>query len=347
MKNSKYMQAAFWKRNFKFVIFHLLNAFFVLVLFFFLSKLKESRIIADAKNEALPGGTTEYFTVTGIERMDFSFLLLLEEMEHTTLLSHRPSTGLKYEVLYTSGKKDIFGGNYFKKQDFTSGKVSMVLGCSLKEDGEEAGAIKTMAASIGKEAVVLGELPPSVNAAWNYSIFYTCGRIGEMDVPPVFALSSSKAEYLKTALEAFSEEISKRGGVLELCDFRQVEYRDFFKENKIDAALFCGVLLLMFLSEWAAVYVIFLWRGSLRTVQFFLGKRRILFWESVKSLLMLVVDALCGSLLVCLIYRTSVFLSLDFLFFSALLVFLIGSLAIAFVAAFYKQSENFLRTKRD
>lgn len=344
MKNSKYLQTAFWKRNFKFVVFHLLNVLFVLVLFFFLNKSEESRIITDARNEALPGKTTEYFTVDGIGQMDFSFLLLLDELKHTTLLSHGPSSGLYYEVLYTCGEKDIFGGNYFRTQDFTSGNVSMVLGCNLNEDGEEAEEIKEMAACMEKEAVVLGELPASVNAAWNDSIFYTFGQLGEMEVPPVFALSSTKEKYLKPALAALSREISARGGTVKLCDFRQVEYQDFLGRVKTDRILSGGVVLILFLSEWASAYVMFLWRRPLRMVQFFLGKRKILFWESVKSILLLAADAVFGGLLVCLAFHTPVFAAPVFLLYSVLLLFFSGSFAVCLVAVFGSNARNGSRT---
>lgn len=346
MKDSKYLQTAFWKRNFKFVVFHLLNVLFVLVLFFFLNKSEESRIITDARNEALPGKTTEYFTVDGIGQMDFSFLLLLEELEHTTLLSHWPSSGLYYEVLYTCGEKDIFGGNYFQPQDFTNGNISMILGCNLKEDGKEAEEIKEIAARMEREAVVLGELPASVNAAWNDSIFYTFGRLGKMEMPPVFALSSTKEKYLKTALAAFSREISARGGTVKPCDFRQVEYQDFLGRVKTDRILFGGLVLILFLSEWASAYVMFLWRRPLRTVQFFLGKRKILFWESVKNILLLAADAVSGALLVCLVFRTPVLGAPVFLLYSVLLLFFCGSCAVCLVAVFSSNAGNALRTKK-
>lgn len=332
MKSNKYLQTAFWKRNFKFAVFHLLNALFVLLLFFFLHKLEGSRLITEARNEALPGETTEYFTIDGPGQMDFSFLFVSEEFRNITLLAHRPSTGLQYLVLYTSGEKDIFGGNYFEKKDFKNGVFSMVLGCNLREDGEEAEALREMAAYQEKEAVLRGRLPESVNAAWNYSIFYTPGSLGEMEIPPVLAISSAEKSCLETALSALSKEISERGGTLRLCDFRQVEYQDFLGQNKIDVMLFYGLLLILFLSEWAAAYVVSLWRRPLRRVQFFLGKRKIIWKESVRSFFLLAVDVICGGLLICLIFHGIVPVKPDILLFSVLTVLASGTLAICIVA---------------
>lgn len=328
----KYVQMAFWRRNFKFAVFHLLNALFVLLLFFFLNKLEESRLITEAKNEALPGKTTEYFTIDGLEQMDFSFLFLPEEFRNVTLLAHEPSTGLRYLVLYTSGEGDIFGGDYFQESDFKDGVFSVVLGCNLREDGEEAEALREMAAYQGKEAVLRGRLPESVNAAWNYSIFYTFGSLGEMEIPPVLALSSREKDCLETALLALSKEISGRGGTLRICDFRQVEYQDFLGRNKIDVMLFSGLLLILFLSGCAAAYVISLWRRPLRRVLFFLGKRKIIWKESIRSFFLLAADVICGGALAGLIFGGIGPVRAGYLLFSVLAVLGSGTLAICLTA---------------
>lgn len=325
----KWFELSFWKRNFKFAMLHILHVVFVFVMFFCLSRLKQSQSILEGQNEALPEKTTEYFTVSGIERMDFSFLFSLEEMEHTTLLSHQPSSGLNYEVLFSSGEKDIFGENYFKRQDFSGGIVSVAWGCYLKEKGEEIEKLKKTVSQQEKTVVMLGELPHSANAAWNYSVFFTRGEIEDVDVSSVLALSSSKKRYLEVAKKALFQEISVRGGKVELCNFRQVNYQDFLGRDRMDVLLVVGVIFIMLLSESASMYVTVLRRRPLWTVQFFLGKKRMFREEMQRAFLMLLADLLLGSIVVGLCYRASVYELFERLVPSVFVVFFVGGIAIA------------------
>lgn len=324
----KYARLEFWKRNVKFAIVHVLNICFIGILFFYLCKLEKAQIVSEGRNEALPSKTTEYFTVDGVERMDFSFLLNQKEMEHCTLLSHAPSTSLNYEVLFTSGEKDIFGGEYFKEDDFTNGTVSMVLGSYLEWNGHEANEVKELALAKGKEVVRRGELALSANAAWNYSLFYTQGQIEEVDVSAVLALSSSKRKYLDLAKEALFQEISTRGGRVAYCDYKQVEYRNFFDDSKINEVLFWCVMSIMFLSECVSVYFVYLWRRPLRTVQFLFGKNRIILGEIQKDILGLLVDTICGGLLLWIVIRKYTYESYGWLLLSMFLMLVLGCLAI-------------------
>ncbi|MGN1084264.1 MAG: hypothetical protein ACI4QX_04625 [Lachnospiraceae bacterium] len=303
-------------------------------------------MIADGRNEALSDETTVYFTVSGIERMDFSFLLSLDGIKHTTLLSHRPSSRLDYEVLFTSGEKDIFGGNYFEENAFTDGIVSIVLGQYLEENGEEAEKLREEAQRMGKKAVVTGKLPPSVNAAWNYSVFYTYGQLKEVDVTSVLALSSTEKRYLEPAREVLFREISARGGTALLCHFRQIEYQDFFRWNKLNNVLLLGVVLIVFLAEWASVYVTFLWRGALRTVQFLLGEKGFFFREIRRNFLTLTADVVFGGLLVYLVFRDLVSSSLELLLRCMLLTLLVGSVSIGFLLIFYRRQNPFFSRRR-
>lgn len=324
---SNYLQISFWKRNFKFATLHFLHLLLVIAFYFFLCNLENAQTVLDGQNEALPKKATTYFTVNNVYELDLSCLITADEIEHTTLLLHEPAMGLDYEVLYTRGDKNIFGGHFFDNQDFISGTVSILLGCNLKENGEEIEAIKEETGKTGDDVQILGTLSPSINAAWNYSTFYTKGQLNNVDATSVFAISSTQKEYTDKAMEMLKTIITEKGGSVQYCNFRQVTYQDFIGKNNIYILLFYGLVLISLLSETALVSAVLRWRKTLCALLFFLGSKRIWLREFLRLMRILLTDTFFCGLLLYMCFHKSTNWNSALLLESMLLLFIIGCIA--------------------
>lgn len=337
---SNCLRISFWIRNFKFATLHFMHILFVIVFFFFLQKLENVQTVLNGQNEALPEKTTTYFTVNNVYRLDLSCIITADEMEHTTLLLHEPAMGLDYEVLYTYGEKNMFDGIFFDKKDFVSGTFSIVFGCNLKENQKEIDAIKEEANKTEDEVQVLGTLPPSANAAWNYSIFYTKGQLKNVDATSVFAISSMKKEYTDNAMDFLEKVIAKKGGVVQYSNFRQVSYQDFLGKNNIYKLLFYGLILIAFLSETALVSAALRWRKTFCTLLFFLGSKKIMLRELLRLLRILLTDTFLSGLLLWLLCRKSIDWNPELLFESMCLFLAIGCVVNLLIFFFNKQNKR-------
>lgn len=325
---SNYLRISYWKRNIKFLSLHFLHYLFVIAFFFFFLHLKNAQTVLDGQNEALPQKSTTYFTISNIYELDLSCLLAASEVENTTLLLHEPSMGLDYEVIYSRGRKDVFGGNFFQNQDFINENVSVLLGCHVNENGEEMDAIKKETGKSEDEIHFLGTLSPSTNAAWNYSIFYTRGQLKKVDTSQVFAITSTQKEYTDSAADYLKSFITEKGGVFQNSNFRQITFEDFQGQSIIYTILFCGLILITLLSETALYSAVLRWRKTLCTLLFFFGSKKIMLRELKRLLRILLTDTfLCGLFIYLFCHGTPTWDSTLF-FKSILLFYAISCLAI-------------------
>lgn len=324
---SNYLRISYWKRNIKFLSLHFLHFLFVIAFFFFFLHLKDAQTVLDGQNEALPQKSTTYFTISNIYELDLSCLIAASEVENTTLLLHEPSMGLDYEVIYSRGKKDIFGGKFFENQDFINEKVSVLLGCNLKEKGEEMDAIKETGKS-EDEIHFLGNLSPSTNAAWNYSIFYTRGQLKKVDTSLVFAITSTQKEYTDSAADYLKSLIIEKGGAFQNSNFRQVTYEDIQGKNIVYTVLFYGLILITLLAETALYSAVLQWRKTLCTLLFFFGSKKVMLRELKRLLRILLTDTLLCGLFLYLFYQGTPNWDSTLFFKSIVLFYIISCLAI-------------------
>jgi hypothetical protein len=198
-------------------------------------------IVDNYENEAL-NKKTVYFAVKSYPFMNMEFLLGESIVENATLLLHAKGTGLYYEVIFSSGKNDIFQGKFFSKEDFISGKRSAVVGSATSYDNNHV-YIKE------KDYTVKGAMAESINKALNYSVFFTEGRLDKVPATSVFAIASQNKKDIKKTLERISKALEDRGMELQVIDYRKTQYADFIDYHQQLIILLAGLGVILFLMN--------------------------------------------------------------------------------------------------
>jgi len=198
-------------------------------------------IVDNYENEAL-NKKTVYFAVKSYPFMNMEFLLGESIVENATLLLHAKGSGLYYEVIFSSGKNDIFHGKFFSKEDFISGNRSAVVGSATSYDNNHV-YIKE------KDYTVKDAMAESINKALNYSVFFTEGRLDKVTATSVFAIASQNKKDIKKTLERISKALEDRGMELQVIDYRKTQYADFIDYHQQLIILLAGLGIILFLMN--------------------------------------------------------------------------------------------------
>lgn len=243
-------------------------------------------IVDNYENEALDKKTV-YFAVKPYPYINMEFLLGESIVENATLLLHAKGSGLYYEVIFSSGKNDIFHGKFFSTEDFISGNRSAVVGSTTSYDNNHVYIN-------GKDYIVKGAMAESINKALNYSVFFTEGRLDNVPVTSVFAIASQSKKDIKKTLERISNALEDRGMELQVIDYRKTQYTDFIDYHKQLIILLAGVGIILFLMNIISIAFWLMGKRGKERVWFLFGYSHIKLRLGLEYIRTLIVSLLIG-----------------------------------------------------
>lgn len=171
---------------------------------------------------------TIYFAIQGAEQLDLCVLQQGELVHDATLLLHSPSSGMEYYILYTEGKKDIFGGKYFADWDFDSGNPVCVLGqYAVKRYGNVTAMLEN------GEYPVKAVLDETIISGINSAVFYTDSMLSAVPVAGrILALASTEKAALYVSFGRLEEYFADAGFAVKEITFSRVTLQAFLGYNE-------------------------------------------------------------------------------------------------------------------
>lgn len=221
------------------------------------------------ENEALDQNTV-YFAIHPLEYVDLDFLAEEDIVKDATLLLHAKGSGVYYNVIYSAGNKDVFGGSYFEKSDFSSGNKCAVVGNDVSFDYDNNSILMAE-----DKYWVKGRMDESVNQTTNYSVFYTEGTLNNIKVTSVFALASRNGRKIENSLERLKNELEERGMDLEVIHFRRAQYTDFINYHLEVIVVLLGMSALLLIMNVVSMIFWMIGKQRKKRVWFMVGLKHI------------------------------------------------------------------------
>lgn len=278
-------------------------------------------ILDNYENEALDKKTV-YFAVKPESYVNMDFLLEENIVENATLLLHSKGSGLHYEVIFTSGKNDIFNGKFFTKEDFESGNRSAVVGFETTYDNNHIYIN-------GNSYTVKDVIEENINKAMNYSVFYTEGRLDNILLSSTFAIASQSKKDIKKTLEGITSQLEEQGMKLEIINYRKAQYSDFIDYHRELLIIITGLAIILYLMNIVSIVFWLMSKGSKERVWYLFGYNHIKLRLGLEYIRIFIISLIIGLVLYLFVWNNNSNVIYNTIISSSIIIFMeIASLLI-------------------